>query len=203
MLHKLSGSYSQIAKHIPELAGLLSSSANKKQQLLEMARAGEPRPSHGTLLKKALIRYANKESKSKSYDPKFAKEIRRIRPDWFWSTSQQNKKLFLAMAKKGEPKPSHETALYKLFYSYTLESSRCYDSDFTRKIMRLAPYWFLTKSQPKKDTLLEIARRKGPKPKEGDSLCNSLRYYMKSDPKFAKKIKKLAPHWFKRRCSTN
>ena len=165
-------------------------------------RRGESQGQNGTLLNKALIRYANKESKSKSYDPEFAKEIRRIRPDWFWSSSQQNKELLLTMAKKGESKPSHETALYKLFYSYTLESSRCYDSDFTRKIKRLAPHWFLSKSQPKKNTLLEIARRKGPKPKEGDSLCNSLRYYMKSDPAFAKQIKKLAPHWFKRKCST-
>lgn len=36
---------------------------NKKQQLLKMARNGDPRPSH--------------------YDPEFDNQIRKLRPDWF------------------------------------------------------------------------------------------------------------------------
>jgi len=47
----------------------------KKQQLMEMARNGEPRP-----LSKAVFN-------SQGYDPEFDAEIRKMRPDWFKKTN--------------------------------------------------------------------------------------------------------------------
>jgi hypothetical protein len=57
-------------------------SKRKKDELLRMARAGEPRPSHDkTRLGQALSNYTR--TSSAVYDPDFDREIRRIRPDWF------------------------------------------------------------------------------------------------------------------------
>ena len=62
----------------------------KKQQLLEMARAGKPRPScKKGKLGMALCHYTNK--KSNSYDEDFDKEIRRTAPHWFRASSQISK----------------------------------------------------------------------------------------------------------------
>lgn len=56
--------------------------ADKKRQLLDMARKGLPRPSHDrTRLGQALSNYTRKSSQV--YDPEFDRTIRAIRPDWF------------------------------------------------------------------------------------------------------------------------
>lgn len=54
----------------------------KKEQLLEMARNGLPRPSHDrTTLGQSLSNYTRKSSPV--YDPEFHKKIKKLRPDWF------------------------------------------------------------------------------------------------------------------------
>jgi hypothetical protein len=54
----------------------------KKNELLRMARAGEPRPSHDkTRIGQALSNYTRRNSPA--YDPEFDKTIRSLRPDWF------------------------------------------------------------------------------------------------------------------------
>lgn len=59
----------------------------KKKELLRMARAGEPRPSHDkTRLGQALSNYTRKSSHV--YDPHFDREIRALRPDWFQGQRQ-------------------------------------------------------------------------------------------------------------------
>jgi hypothetical protein len=194
MLHKLSGSYSQIAKHIPELAGLLSSSANKKQQLLEMARQGEKRPSARTQLGQALYNYLRKSSE-------FTNEIKRIRPDWLVSKSDHNKQLLLDFARKGKPRPNIKTQLGGALKNYTLPNSVSYDPIFAKKIKNFRPDWFLRKSHLKRQQLLEMARKKLPKPDHNTQLGKALKKYtLKTsggyNAVFDKKIRKLAPNWF-------
>ena len=55
----------------------------KKDQLIKIAKNGDQRPIRRKHpLGNALWKYTNKNNK-KSYDPKFDKTIRQIRPDWF------------------------------------------------------------------------------------------------------------------------
>ena len=54
----------------------------KKQELIRMAKNGEPRPSHDrTRIGQALSNYTRKSSHV--YDSIFDKLIRKLRPDWF------------------------------------------------------------------------------------------------------------------------
>lgn len=56
--------------------------SQKKEQLLDMARKGLPRPSHDkTRIGQALSNYTRKSSPV--YSPEFHKKIKSIRPDWF------------------------------------------------------------------------------------------------------------------------
>jgi len=176
----------------------------KKQQLLEMARNGEPRPSQRKYpsLGSALSRYTDK---NKSYDPDFDREIRKLAPHWFVDAAE-NKKLLLEMARNGEPRPSKEIPLGRIINYYF----RC-DPDFYKKIKELAPHWFDRKShkqskiaKQKKQQLLEMARNGEPRPKRkkhklGISLgCYTSKNNSSYDPAFDKQIRKLAPHWFRK-----
>jgi hypothetical protein len=210
MLEKIRGSYARIAKHIPELKGLISaparspsSSAHNKQLLLEMARAGEPMPKP----KKHPLGYCFRSytrEHSKCYDPSFVKEIKRLAPHWLVSSSQRKKTLLLDMANKGFPKLTHKHPLFEAFYSYVSKSSDCYDPAFVKEIRRVAPHWLVSSSKQKKSLLIKMAKRKNSIPPLRRSHLGSAfdRYTkqnsMSYDPVFTAKIRKLAPHWFKR-----
>ena len=69
----------QIRKLAPKW--FLDSAAEKKELLLKMARNGEPRPKRNTPLGWALVSYTSPSQKP--YDPDFAKQIRKLVPQWF------------------------------------------------------------------------------------------------------------------------
>jgi hypothetical protein len=73
----------KIRKLIPVWFVLQSHTANeKRKQLLEMARNGEPRPNNKKhKLGAALSNYTN--PKSECYNKSFDQQIRKLRPDWF------------------------------------------------------------------------------------------------------------------------
>jgi hypothetical protein len=129
----------------PDGSMFRTSSALKKQKLLEMARKGEERPSCKlTNLGTAIARYTN--SNKTQYDPEFDAEIRTLRPDWFEKTALKKQRL-LEMAKSGVKKPSRsgdiaEKRLLWALASYTSKSSECYDLDFDVEIRALSPEWF-------------------------------------------------------------
>jgi hypothetical protein len=80
------------------------------------------------------------------------------------------------------------------------------DKEFAAAIKRIRPDWLVTNVERNKESILSAARRGDPKPKCPGLLGRALSNYTREnsqvhDPIFAKKIKKLAPHWFKR-CST-
>lgn len=202
MLHKYTCTYREIAKHFPELKDKLSSSAYKKRLLLETARKGEPKPDHKTKMGMCLNNYTKKTSKT--YDPSFAEEIKKIRPDWFVSSSRQKKNLLLAMQ---GPKPKYTDPLGLALDSYTRKKSDSYDPIFHKQIKKLHPDWFVPSFLKNKRCLLDMAKKKKPKPARGSELYAALwRYTCKTsktyDSIFADKIKKIAPQWFKR-CFTN
>jgi hypothetical protein len=179
----------------------------KKLKLMELARQGKPRPNQKTHLGRALCNYTCR--KCGSYDPNFTKEIQEAAPKWFASTrdvGKQNKRRLLALAKKGKPRPGQKTQPGQALCRYTGKTSPSYDPFFDKQIRTKAPLWFVKTSDQKKRQLLEIARKKLPRPNSKTKLGHSLCHYTSKtsgayDPVFDKNIRKLAPHWFKK-CST-
>lgn len=120
-------------------------------------------------------------------------------------SSVRNKKMLLEMAERGEPRPNRNHPLARVLSNYSRKKSATYDPDFAQKIHKLAPHWFVGqkgRSEEKKKTLLEMARRDDPRPIPdraplGWALNNYIKKSSKAyDPIFAKRIRKLAPHWF-------
>lgn len=204
MLHKVTSNYGEIAKYFPGLKARLSSSARKKQLLLEMARRGEPKPRQTTKLGQGLVNYTAKNSDS--HDPDFTRKIKRLAPHWFIPQSQssnENKKKLLLMAVKKRPKPKTNTPIGASLARYTYKTSVSYDPVFEKKIRRVAPHWFVSSSQIKKQQLLGMAKKGRPRPEYNSTLGCALRSYILEnsdcyDPKFAREIRKLRPDWFRR-----
>ncbi len=213
---------SVFAKEIRELRPdwfVLASTLAKalaKQQLLEMARNGEARPiidKHPLGTK--LSRYTNVSS-GNQYDPKFDKEIRELRPDWFIGNPKYTrssislaKQQLLEMARNGEARPVRgKHPLGRRLGKYTNASNGTqYDPKFDKEIRALRPDWFDTAKQAKQQ-LLEMARNGEGRPTSGkhplgQKLCNytnpNTSHYSCYDPEFDKEIRALRPDWFRRR----
>ncbi|NBO24481.1 MAG: hypothetical protein EBU93_04540 [Chlamydiae bacterium] len=182
-----------------------------KKELLEMAKRGEPRPNYKKdILGRYLVRCTN--SCYETFDAEFTNKIKQIVPRWFktqFERAAEKKKELLEMAKRGEPRPVHKKdRMANQLTDYTCTSSKSHDAEFTNKIKQIAPHWFETRSEraaEKKKELLEMARRGEPrsscsKNKLGKNLvsytCLGSTSY---DAEFTKKIRQLAPHWFRDR----
>jgi hypothetical protein len=178
----------------------------KKQKLLKMAQSNQPRP-HQTKhpLGAPLTTYMNKNSRS--YDPVFTNKIKTLAPDWFTKKSDIKKQQLIKLAKSKAKKPIN--LLHPLgapLSYYTTPKSSAYDPTFTKLIKSINPEWFISRTDnanQKKLKLLQIAKAKQPKPIKPSKLYLALiRYINKSnssyDPIFTKKIKAIAPHWFRK-----
>jgi hypothetical protein len=179
-----------------------STSQIMRQKLITIAKSGAKRPHHKTKEGWCLVSYVSKSSSC--YCPKFDKLIRKLRPDWFESTSKIMKQKLILMAKNGENRPSWKTKERKCLISYTSKSSGAYCPKFDKLIRKLRPDWFVSLTQivnQKKKDLIQIAKSGAKKPhrktKEGKCLVI---YISKSSsaycPKFDKLIRKLRPDWF-------
>lgn len=174
----------------------------KKEFLLDMARRGKSKPRHDTKI--ADLFYAYTSKKSPSYDPAFTRKIKRLAPNWLVKPSDQKKKELLKMARSGEPKPLRKHPLGLALVRFTYKKTSCYDPAFAKEIKKLAPHWLRSATQYEiadrnREKILEIARKGRPRPSQracrlGRLLCN----YLKNTPGFAKEIKRLAPHWFRK-----
>jgi hypothetical protein len=184
-----------------------SNSANKKKQLLEMAKRGEGRPSKRRHeLGSAFSTYVG--VKGRCYDPDFTNQIKELAPHWFidkGDSANKKKQPLLEMAKSGEQRPSQKTKLGQSLSNYIRTTSSSYDPGFTKQIKELAPHWFINQNpNDKKKQLLEIAKKGEERPNWKSKLGQNLRSYINDnykcyDPDFTKQIKELAPHWLKRR----
>jgi hypothetical protein len=178
----------------------LSSSAENKKLLLEMARNGEPRPSCKlNKLGGCLVEYTNKNKGS--YDPEFDKQIRKLRPDWFTNTADKNKEQLLEMARNGKPRPSFKTKLYGRLFGYVNKNNGSYDPEFDKQIRKLRPDWLENTADKNKEQLLEMARNGKPRPNKPNKLGVVLCSYTNKnsgsyDPEFTAKIRELRLDWF-------
>jgi hypothetical protein len=123
----------------------MKSSDKKKQLLIDMANSGAKRPnSKKTKEGWALSSYTNKSSDY--YCEKFDKTIRKLRPDWFESTSQIMKQKLINMAKRDEPRPNClKTKEGRALTKYINKSQSTYCPKFDKTIRKLAPSWFRKK----------------------------------------------------------
>jgi hypothetical protein len=157
-------------------------------------------------LRNALQRY--KSLGGGSYRPEFETRLRAVAPQWFSRDSDSKKAELLAMALRGEPRPSSVKGKHPLgvvLCSYTNLGSKTHDPVFDQKIRVLAPQWFVDTAALKKVELLAMALRGEPKPVSGGKnkhpLGRMLIEYTNSrsasyDHVFDQEIRALAPHWF-------
>jgi hypothetical protein len=175
---------------------------NKKKLLLLAKRKGA-RPRRGKHpLGQIFASYINKSSEC--YDQKFKREVEKLVPEWFQSESELRKEELLKLAAKHKTRPSGRTAIGNALFRYTNPKKGQYDKEFTKKISKLAPGWFSDSVAERKAQLLQMAVRGENRPHSakhalGGSLCHyTLPSQPSYDPVFHRKIKKLAPHWFKK-----
>ena len=173
----------------------------KKQQLLEMARNGEPKPIQGKHpLGRVLCFYTNPNNSM--YDYEFDKQIRKLTPDWFINTVDENKQKLLEMARNGDKKPSQKThQLGWVLWAYTNPNNSMYDYEFDKQVRKLRPDWFINTVDEKKQQLLDMARNGEPRPNKKHPLGAMLGHYTNPnnsmyDYEFDKQIRKLRPDWF-------
>jgi hypothetical protein len=140
---------SQISNIRPDW--FIDTAAEKKSQILHIARTGGKKPSSYSkvesikILASALHYYLGKQSTS--YDSHFVSELMSVRPDWFKSSSEVKKEKLIDMARNGVSKlrdgiDPEQTTLYKALHSYVSPKSGTYDSKFALMIRRLRSDWF-------------------------------------------------------------
>ena len=155
-------------------------------------------------------------SRSDTYDARFAKEIRQLRPDWFdphrQTRAEADKRTIIAIAKNGEQRPNKGSAEpTERRLGEAIQRHKNKDDDFYKELRDLRPDWFnvptaITVSE-KKRMLLEIARGAGKRPNsrsqnpEERRLESALRRYTGTynksyDADFCAEIRKLRPEWF-------
>ena len=181
--------------------------AVKKAELLAMAARGEGRPvQRKHPLAQVLGYYAN--PKGSMYDPVFDQQIKAAAPSWFVDTAVLNKQELLAMAARGEGRPSTGKSKHpqaQVLCSYISLKSRSYDPIFDRAIRLAAPSWFLDTAAMNKQELLAMAARGEGRPNKRKHPWGRrvLSHYTdpKSssyDPVFDQQIRAAAPGWFER-----
>ena len=179
----------------------------KKQQLIQLAKSKQPRPIKSKHpLGVALSSYTR--TSHKSYDPKFTKQIKSLAPHWFIKSSTIKKQQLIQLAKSKQPRPHVKNhPLGHAFNSYISKLNSSYDPVFTQKMKSLTPHWFVSQSDianQKKQQIIHMARTKQNRPnKSKHPLGRVFSNYTRTngdcyDPIFTKKIKSIAPHWFKK-----
>ena len=178
----------------------------KKQELIKIAQNKEPRPTRKHPLGIVLSSYTR--TSHKSYDPKFTKQIKFLAPYWFVNKSDianQKKQQLIQLAQNKEPRPiTRKHPLGLVLSHYTTQSNKTYDAQFTQKLKKLAPHWFIVSSDIKKQQLIQMAKNGENRPNSRKHpLGRVMKEYISTtsnsyDPIFTKKIKSIAPHWFKK-----
>jgi len=180
-----------------------------KKKLIEMAKSGKKRPISRSKnieerkLGALLLSYTR--SNSSNYDPEFDKEIRTIKSDWFVDIAERRKEELIEMAESGKDRPKQRThKLGAILSAYTNSKNRCYDPKFIKKIKKIRPDWFASKSdiaKKRKEELLEMAKSGKDRPKRNTNIGrSSFKYTNLNSPyydhKFTSNLKKIRPDWF-------
>jgi hypothetical protein len=111
-----------------------------KQKLIAIAKSGAKRPNQKTKEGQALSSYTSKPSDC--YCLEFDKTIRKLRPDWFESTSLIMKQKLISIAKSGAKRPCRKTKEGGALSNYICKSTYSCCPEFDKTIRKLRPDWF-------------------------------------------------------------
>jgi superfamily II DNA or RNA helicase len=181
-------------------------SRGKKNELLCIARSKGDRPLAKTRLGIVLLTYTKPRANG-SYDDEFNTLIRKIAPSWFVDKTKENKENLIRLAREGASRPSsgkgQKLGVALIFYT-NKSGGGSYDADFSRRIRKIAPKWFMKRSQVNKIELIRMAKDGEKKPicLGRGSLGVQLSDYTKEgsstyDSTFSRRIRKIAPEWFR------
>lgn len=166
----------------------------KKMTILDIAKAGGPRPSDKTSLGRVLRQYLYEPSRS--YDPQFSQEIARIAPHWLekkYDSKAKKEKIFEFASQGVIRSVLLQNDLESFLRSYTTRSNTAYDSDFDVNIRKAAPQWFRKGDSDRKDILITLAKAGAPRPKRSTSLGRFLTNC--KDLSFLQSLYNLVPDW--------
>lgn len=111
MTPKPEGKEADMYKRLAEKITRLIIAALQQEQLLDMARNGEPRPK--------LARTLRKYAKPNSHDPKFVDgEIRKSKPHWFSPDTASSLKGLVQAMLDADKSPSHKAHANKSLRAY-------------------------------------------------------------------------------------
>jgi len=167
-----------------------SADENKKELLSVPVGSSKPK---GTLYK-CMTSYLDKNQRS--YDPDFAKSIKKRQPTWFINKVELNKQEIMDLP-VGCPRPSCRGRIGGNLVRYITKNSYSYDAEFESKIKGRQPSWFEDRVVSIKRTLLslelgvpipeEYKRKVGHYTTKGDKCY---------DEEFDNEIRKGQPGWF-------
>lgn len=120
------------------------------------------------------------------------------------SSTSENKRTLLEMAKRGEQRPPKLSRLGIALSNYTNDGNTSYDPAFDITVRHIAANWFLdaNAAQTQKNLLLEMAERGDKRPAArtplGTALQNFIAPYSRTfDQQFADTIRAKVAHWFR------
>lgn len=174
-------------------------------KLTVIAKSNAPKPPYFTKGESLGKWLSNLTTKGKpNYNAEFDKMIRDRRPDWFITQSDKankNKENLYNIAVRSDSERLTDKRLKEQLHRYTSKNGGSYDAKFDKKIRKLAPHWFVLPVDIKKSNLFDMIKDNRPHWKSDLGISLS-RYTTKThtayDAEFDKKIRKLAPHWFKK-----
>jgi hypothetical protein len=181
----------------------------EKEELLQMAASGFPRPSCKNHRLGKCLSYLTSSGSKSTYDHEFTEHLKSIRSDWFLSpgdASANKKKELIELAISGGAKPKPiKGHPQTIIYAYTNPSSDSYDESFTNQLKKIRPDWFREQSKKatiKKKALLKLAARGEPRPSSKQKgLGRGLSHYTQKtsssyDQNFDYTIRNMRPDWF-------
>lgn len=120
-----------------------------KQQLLDMAKAGEPRPYVKEWIGQKLSFMLC--SSHKYHEAEFKNDLMRLRPDWFDRSSRPPRNKWepkvvkarvLQIAKSGGKRPTRNQEVGRYLSHMLCASHRYYDPDLAAELSAIRPDWF-------------------------------------------------------------
>lgn len=115
----------------------------KKKAIVKFASEGKEKRQLSRDLYSALSHYVS--SASKSFDPKFAKQIIKIRPEWFLDRMVTNGvvlRRLIKLAENGSPRPNPRSSDGHWLTRYTNRANRHFDPRIATVLRKVAPSWF-------------------------------------------------------------
>lgn len=116
-----------------------------KKQIIKLAKQGKTKKYIWNRERFGVVLYNYTNHKNPCYDPSFTNKIKKLRPDWFVTSSQivdTKKKQIIKIAKNGEDRPSRKTKMGIALNNYIARCNRNKHFEFYNLIRKLRPDWF-------------------------------------------------------------